>query len=75
MVHLVCLYMKTHLLALLQDSCLGLVHCAFLRKLFGCVKNITAFWQHLLRPMKSAVLADTDISVKLQYRPDMSVYL
>jgi len=25
--------------------------------------------QHLLRPIKSAVLADTDISVKSKYRP------
>jgi len=33
MVHLVCLIMKTHLLALLQDNCLDLVHCALLRKL------------------------------------------
>ena len=30
MVHLVCLFMKTHLLALLQDNCLDLVCCAFL---------------------------------------------
>ena len=41
----------------------------FWRKLSGCVKNITAFCQHLLRPIKSAVLADTDISVKPKYRP------
>jgi len=43
MVHLVCLFMKTHLLALLQDNCLDLVHCAFLRKLSGCMRNITGF--------------------------------
>ena len=60
MVHLVCLLMKMHLLALLQESCLDLVHYAFLHKLAGCVRNITAFCQHLLRPIKSAVLADTD---------------
>jgi len=30
MVHVVCLFMKTHLLALLQDNCIDLVHCAFL---------------------------------------------
>jgi len=48
MVHLVCLFMKTHPLALLQDSCLDLVRCAFLRKLFGCVRNITASCQKLL---------------------------
>jgi len=48
MVHLVCLFMKTHLLALLQDNCLDLVHCAFLRKLSGCVSNITVFCQQLL---------------------------
>jgi len=52
MVHLVCLLMKTHLLALLQHSCLDLVHCAFLRKLFACVTTTTAFCQHLLyRPV------------------------
>jgi len=33
MVDLVCFFMKTHLLALLQDNCLDLVHCAFLNKL------------------------------------------
>ena len=31
-VHLVCLFMKMHLLALLQDNCLDLVLCAFLCK-------------------------------------------
>jgi len=40
MVHLVCLFMKMHLLALmLQGSCVDSVHCAFLRKLFRCVRN------------------------------------
>ena len=42
MVHLVCLFMKMHLLALLQDNCLDLVCCASLHKLSGCVRNITA---------------------------------
>jgi len=28
MVDLVCLFMKTHLLALLQDNCLDFLHCA-----------------------------------------------
>jgi len=28
-----------------------LLRCAFLRKLSGCVRNITAFCQHLLRPI------------------------
>ena len=42
MVNLVYLFMKTHLPALLQDSCLDLFLCAFLRKLFGCVRNVTA---------------------------------
>jgi len=37
--HLVCLFMKTHLVALLQDNCLELVRCAFLRKLSACVRN------------------------------------
>jgi len=31
MVHLVCLFMETNLLALLQDNCLDLVRCAFLQ--------------------------------------------
>jgi len=33
------------------------------------MRNITAFCQHLLRLIKSAVLADTDILVKPKYRP------
>ena len=67
-------FMKTHLLALLQDNCLHLVRCAFLRKLSGCVRDITAFCQHLLRPMpiKSAILADTDISAKRKYQSIIS---
>jgi len=68
MVHLVCLFMKTNLLVLLQDNCLDLVRCAFLRKLAACVRNITVFCQHLLG-------ADTDISVKPKDWPDKSVYL
>ena len=47
MVHLVCLFMKTHLVALLQDNCLHLLRCTFLRKLSACVRNITASCQHL----------------------------
>jgi len=65
MVDLVCLFMKMYLLALLQGNCLDLFHCAFLRKLLGSVRNITALCQHLLM----AVLTDTDISVKPKYRP------
>ena len=68
MVNLVCLFMKTHLLALLQDNCLDLLRCAFLPKLSRCVRNITAFCQLLLRPIISAVLAATDILVKSKYR-------
>ena len=64
MVHLVCFFMK----ALLQDNCLDLVCCAFLRKLSACMRNITAFCQHLLRPIQSS----TYISVKHKYGP---VYL
>jgi len=56
--------MKTHLLALLQDNCLDLVCCSFLHKLSGCMRNIKVFCQHLLRPIKSVILADPDISVK-----------
>jgi len=79
MVHLVCLFMKMRLLALLQGTCLDLVCCSFMRKLSACLQNIAAFCQHLLRPIKSAILADTDILVKPKYQPisqgDISVYL
>jgi len=67
MVHLVCLFMKTLLLALLQGNCHDLVPCAFLHKL-------SAFCQHLLRPIQLAILADTDILAKPQCRPDISAY-
>jgi len=54
MVHLVCLFVKMHLPALLQDNCLDLVRYATWRKLSGGMRNITAFCQHLLKPIKSA---------------------
>jgi len=47
MVHIVCLFMKTHLLALLQDNCPDLLCCTFLHKLSAWVRNITAFCQYL----------------------------
>ena len=50
-------------------NCRDLPRCVFLRKFSGCVRNITAFWQQLLRPIKPAVLADTDTLVKPKYRP------
>jgi len=62
MVNLVCLFMKTYLLSLLQITVLN-------SSLSACVRNTTAFFQHLLRPIKLAVLADADISVKPKYRP------
>ena len=37
MVHLICLFMKTHLLMLLQDVCLELLSCVFLRKEYNSV--------------------------------------
>jgi len=40
----------------------------FVRKLSACMRNITAFCQDLLRPMRSAVLVDS----KPKYRPDIS---
>jgi len=55
--------MKTHLLTFLQDDCLHLVCCAFLRKLSACVGNITAFCQHVLRLIKLGVLANTNIHI------------
>jgi len=73
MVHLVWLFMKTHQKTLLQDSCLDLVRCAFLRKLSRCVRNIIAFGQHLLNQL--AVLANTDISMKLKYQPGWYIVL
>jgi len=75
MVHLICLFMEMHLLELLQANCLDLVRCVFLRKLSGCMRNITAFSQHLMRPIKLVVLANTDISVKPKYLPDILVRL
>jgi len=71
MAHLVCLFMKTDLLALLQDNCLDLVHCAFLCKLSSNVRNIIAFCQHLLRLVILAALAGIDISAKPKYQPDV----
>jgi len=47
MVHLVYLFMKTYLLALLQDNYLDLVQCAFLCKLSACERTIIVFCQHL----------------------------
>jgi len=44
MLNLVCMFMKPHLLALLQDNRLDLLRCVLLRKLSGCVRNITAFF-------------------------------
>ena len=75
MVDLVCLFMTMHLLALLQGNCLDLVRCASLRKLSACVRNITAFCEHHLRLIKSAVLGDTDISPKPKYQVIISAYL
>ena len=71
-VHLVCLFTKTHLLALLQDNCLDLLCCTFLRKFSVWMRNITAFYQHLMRPIKSSVLTDTNILAKPKYWPIIS---
>jgi len=75
MVYLVCLFMKTHLLVLdlLQDNCLDLLCCAFLHKLSGYMRNITVFCRHLLWPILSAFLANTDISVKPKYQPKIGI--
>jgi len=75
MVHLVCLFVKMLLVALLQDNCLDLVRCAFLHKPSACMRNITEFCQHQQRLIESAVLADTDISVKQKYRPGQYISL
>ena len=73
MVHLVYLFMKMHLLVLLQNNCLDLVCCAFLCNLSAFVRNITAFYQHLLRPVKLVILANTDILAKPKYRLDIFI--
>ena len=49
MVRWVCLFMKMHLLVLLQGNFLDLLCCAFLSKLSGCMRDLIAFCQHLLR--------------------------
>jgi len=72
MVPLVCLFMKTHLLALLQDNCIDLVHCAFLHKLSGCVRNVTAFCQHLLT---YGYIGETQIAAWLIYWSISTYYL
>ena len=62
----------------LQDNCLDLLRCAFLHKLSGCMRNIIAFCQHLLRLIKSAILADTNktqISADNISQANISVYL
>ena len=71
MVNLVCLFMKPHLLALFYDNCLDLLRCAFLRKLSGCVRDITAFCQLLLRP----TISFWPISVKPIYRSISSFFI
>jgi len=57
--------------SVVADNCLDLLRCALLHKLSACVRNRTAFCKHLLRPIKSAVLADSDISIKPKYLPEM----
>ena len=64
MVHLVSLFMKPNLLALLQDNCLDVVHVLSL---------VQGVW---MREEYNSVLstpaeadADTDISAKPKYRP------
>jgi len=59
-VNLVCLF-ETAPASVVMGYCLNFLHCAFLHKLSGCVRNITAFCQLLLRLIISALLADTDI--------------
>jgi len=66
MLYLVYLFMETHLLTLLQDNCLELFCCAFLRKLSACVRNIH---NSILSTPTDAILADTDILVKPKYSP------
>jgi len=76
MVDLVCLFMKMHLVALLRDNCLDLVYCAFLHKLSGCMRNITAFCQYLLRLIKLAVCFGRYRYIgKIQISADISVDL
>jgi len=62
MINLVYLFMKMHLLALLQHNCIDLVRCAFLRKLSACVRS-------------TSTEIDTNILVKPKYWPNISVDL
>jgi len=43
MVRLVCLFVKTHPLPLLQANCLDLVHCAFMREEYYSVLSTPAW--------------------------------
>jgi len=67
MVNLVCLFVKPHMLRCCKITVLHAL-LFFLLKLSEYVRNITAFCQHLLRSIKLANLADTDISVKPKYQ-------
>jgi len=58
MVNLICLFMNR----ICSRCCKMIV-------LSGCMRNVTAFCQHLLRPIKAVVLADTNLSIKPKYRP------
>jgi len=51
MLTLVRLFLKLYLLPLLQNNCLDLLLCVFLCMLSGCVRSITVFCQHPLRPI------------------------
>jgi len=61
MVPFVCLLMKTHLLALLQDNCLDLVRCAFLHKC--CIGLSLAHCRKL--SCLTAVRVDIDYSMQM----------
>ena len=74
MVHLVSLFMKPNLLALLQDNCLDVVHVlslvqgVWMREEYNSVLSTPA---EAADKIGSAVLADTDMSASA----NISVYL
>jgi len=55
MVDLVCLFMKAHLLALLEINVLTWF-VVLSRKFSACVKNITVLCQHLPRPIQPILI-------------------
>jgi len=71
MVDLVCVFMKTYLVALLQDNCLDLVHCAFLRQVVYICEEYNSILSTPTKADLINLLANTNISVKPTYHPNI----